>query len=434
MLGWKNIQKILIGNSEMSIPSRFLRITLLLVSLFLFLQLILAAINHQMGSIIVAASGATIFPVLLISLHFSKKERYVKIILFIAACGILSMSWIENAGVLGSTSPFFILTIFAFTAFTPSRYHAWVIGFLLLFYATWLVIEYQYPALIHPYKTPLAHRLDIGNCVLLISFVITTIFSLMVRELERKNKELETQYQAQKVLTETIDSQYQEQIELNTTLDSFIYRSTHDLRAPICSALGLINVARMASSKEEIMRYLTLQEKSLKKLDGFVTDVLFYSHNRQKDIQLQEIDFQDIIATCLGEIESLPQFPKIDFSFNISPDLKVISDKMRMKILFNHLITNAYKYYDATKEAPFLHISIEKKSHFITFIFEDNGIGISQIHLPHIFEMFYRANPKSDGSGIGLYVVQQCMEKIGASITCHSVEGKGTSFFITMPS
>lgn len=434
MLGWKNIQKILIGNSEMSIPSRFLRITLLLVSLFLFLQLILAGINHQMGSVLVVASGATVFPILLVSLHFSKNEKYVKIILFFSACCILSMSWVENAGVLGATSPFFILTIFAFTAFTPSRYHAWVIGFLVIFYATWLVIEYHYPAIIHPYKTPLAHRLDVGNCVLLIAFVITTIFSLMIRELEQKNKELETQYQAQKILAETIDTQYKEQIELNTTLDSFIYRSTHDLRAPICSALGLINVARMADSKDEIMRYLSLQEKSLKKLDSFVTDVLFYSHNRQKDIQLQEIDFQEIIDSCLVEIENLPQFPKLDFRFNISPNLTVISDKMRIKILFNHLITNAYKYYDAAKNDSFLHISVEKKSHFITLIFEDNGIGISQTHLPHIFEMFYRANPKSDGSGIGLYVVQQCMEKIGASITCHSAEGKGTTFFVTIPS
>ena len=96
-------------------------------------------------------------------------------------------------------------------------------------------------------------------------------------------------------------------------------------------------------------------------------------------------------------------------------------------------MSNGIKYADLTKDKPKIEISASSGDDAIAITFRDNGIGIHTDILPHIFEMFYRGNVESSGSGLGLYIVKETVEKLGGTIQVASEFKHFTSFTITLP-
>ncbi|MEM1408499.1 MAG: ATP-binding protein, partial [Bacteroidota bacterium] len=101
--------------------------------------------------------------------------------------------------------------------------------------------------------------------------------------------------------------------------------------------------------------------------------------------------------------------------------------------IFRNLISNAIKYVDPNKDDSFIKLNIVISSASAEIMIIDNGIGISEHTLPKIFDMFYRATESSEGSGIGLYIVKNAIDKLGGSIKINSAEKKGTTFKIKLP-
>jgi signal transduction histidine kinase len=100
-------------------------------------------------------------------------------------------------------------------------------------------------------------------------------------------------------------------------------------------------------------------------------------------------------------------------------------------MIFNNMISNAIKYSDPAKSRKLLNVTI-KVSDKVTMIFEDNGIGMRESLLPYIFNMFYRGTEKSEGAGLGLYIVKEAVEKLEGKIHVESREGVGSVFTITL--
>ncbi len=98
-----------------------------------------------------------------------------------------------------------------------------------------------------------------------------------------------------------------------------------------------------------------------------------------------------------------------------------------------NLISNAIKYRRLENIFSEINIKITIDHLRAEIIFSDNGIGISESNLAKIFEMFYRATEQSDGSGIGLYIVKNAVEKLGGQIYVASRIGQGTRFNIILP-
>ncbi|MBX7242215.1 MAG: HAMP domain-containing histidine kinase [Bacteroidia bacterium] len=423
----------LIGGKDCSIPSKFLRIILIVVSIHFFTHLIMALMGRQMGNLIVTGCGFVFFLSMYLFLYFTGRETPLKVILFIITILMLTGSWLTNAGILGATPVFFILSVFGFIAIVSGRYHIITTGLLLLLYAALNVIEIIHPEWINAYITSTAHRNDVLFSTLIICVVISIVFSLMIRRLENQNQVLEEKVREQFLLSEKIENQYHNQIELNKALDSFVYRSSHDLRAPISSALGLIEITKSATSQEEVEHYLNLQQKSLKKLDTFINDILFYSQNRSKSVQMEPVPLEALINESLIQIQHLPSYHRIRVIRDISLQENILSDPLRLRIIFNNLISNAYKYYDLQKTESYLKISINKKGNNIEIQFEDNGLGIEEELIPRIYDMFFRATYKAEGTGIGLYIVKEAIEKMKGQIHCHSKTSEGTTFTISIP-
>jgi signal transduction histidine kinase len=114
-------------------------------------------------------------------------------------------------------------------------------------------------------------------------------------------------------------------------------------------------------------------------------------------------------------------------------DLAWITDKTRLQIVFFNLISNAIQYQDKFKPTSYIRISCSRTNNQLLLQIEDNGIGIEQAYQDKVFDMFYRATVNSKGSGLGLYIVKEAVEKLGGTISLRSTHGEGTSFTLSLP-
>lgn len=224
-----------------------------------------------------------------------------------------------------------------------------------------------------------------------------------------------------------------ELLKTNKELDNFVYSVSHDLRAPISSVLGLINISKLETDTEKLKHYESLKEKSLLKLDSFIKDILDYSRNSRIEIKPQQTNWQEYITELIKEFEYLPEAKGIDISINIHQEEEFYADKYRIGIIFNNIISNAFRYSDKSKKFRFIKITgnVYKEKACITI--QDNGIGIEKEHQKKIFDMFYRANEESKGSGLGLYILKETLQKINGHVKVSSEFGKGSLFYIEIP-
>ena len=238
----------------------------------------------------------------------------------------------------------------------------------------------------------------------------------------------------QRELLEELTVRYSELKKINTELDRFVYSVTHDLRAPLSSMMGVIEIATDECRDENLSGHLDLIKGSVTKLDDFIKDILDYSINSRSKIKVEEIDFtkmvQDIIRGLkhMGENYSLPEF-----KFNLNEESPFMSDKMRLDIIINNLMSNAIRYQDPLKQPLVISIDVKNDGQWCTICIEDNGIGISQENQEKIFEIFYRVSDKSIGSGLGLYIVKEAVEKLSGEMSLTSELGKGSTFTIRIP-
>ncbi|MFM8912868.1 MAG: PAS domain S-box protein [Flammeovirgaceae bacterium] len=218
----------------------------------------------------------------------------------------------------------------------------------------------------------------------------------------------------------------------NAELDNFVYKVSHDLRAPLSSVLGLVNLARLEGNNDNLGDYVKIIGQKIKQLDGFISDVLSHSKNLKLDLKIEAIDFKQLIDHTFTNLSYLKGVDEMKKSTQIEGS-PFHSDPWRLGEIFRNLISNAIKYRDETKPDPSISINIHSTAQQVSILFSDNGIGIDDTNLPKIFEMFYRASHQSDGSGLGLYIVKNAVDKLGGTITVSSHAGEGTSFELKLP-
>jgi signal transduction histidine kinase len=123
----------------------------------------------------------------------------------------------------------------------------------------------------------------------------------------------------------------------------------------------------------------------------------------------------------------------VSFKEELSKDFIVLSDKVRLKIILNNLLSNALKYHDPEKNDSVVSIQANHSNELLHILVEDNGLGIDSDQLPKIFDMFYRASVNSTGSGLGLYIARETIKKLNGKITAESTPGVGTRFILEIP-
>lgn len=234
-----------------------------------------------------------------------------------------------------------------------------------------------------------------------------------------------------------IRSQNDELTKINSELDRFVYSTSHDLRAPLSSIRGLIQLTEREKNVDEIRHYISLMKTRINNLDKFITDISDYSRNSRTEIVRTRLQVRNVVRHVLEDLSFYPGSESVNVEVNVADDVFISSDITRLQMVIGNLVSNAFKYYDPAKEERFIKISAQaqprQEGDTLAIVIEDNGIGISPDYAPRIFDMFFQAHEKSTGSGLGLYIVKETVEKLGGTIAVDSAVDKGSQFTIRLP-
>ncbi|MEX2335730.1 MAG: HAMP domain-containing sensor histidine kinase [Fulvivirga sp.] len=267
---------------------------------------------------------------------------------------------------------------------------------------------------------------------------IYLVIKIRIIHLKRLNRQLEHVVNAR--TSELVAQREQLQIAnndlrtVNKELDNFVYRSSHDLVAPLKSLKGLIHLAKIDNPDDIQLNYLQIMNSSVIRLEDFIKSILDYSINAKRKIEVQEVNLDQMINDIVSEIKYFEKTEKISLQKEYCKDFTLKSDPNRLKIILSNLIINSVKYHNYEQKQPYIKIYAAHKGDNPAIIkIEDNGQGIPKALLGKIFDMFFRASEKAEGSGLGLYIVKDIVAKLGAEISVESEVDKGTTFTIKIP-
>ena len=235
-------------------------------------------------------------------------------------------------------------------------------------------------------------------------------------------------HEAEQALKESgnvIRKQNEELIKANQELDRFVYSASHDLRSPLSTLTGLINLSKQEKDDRLKSEYLELMNGRIQSMNTFISEIIDYSRNSRVAVARESVNIKALIKSIVDDLYFPIENKTIDFIWEINDDLVVVTDASRIKIVFSNLISNAIKYHDPAKRPSWVKLKAEKTQDKMHLMVEDNGIGIGGGQKDKIFEMFYRAHEHSNGSGLGLYIVKEALAKLDGHIAVESCEGKG---------
>lgn len=233
----------------------------------------------------------------------------------------------------------------------------------------------------------------------------------------------------------TLRKQNEELVKINKELDSFVYSVSHNLRAPLMSVLGLINLVQIENKKgnETMNNYFEMMQHSIHKLDNTLKEILDYSRNARSELNIEEVDTKRMVEDSFERLKYMEGSENISKSIEVENNMPLFSDEYRLSVIINNLVSNAIKYRDVQKDHSVINLRATITDTHLDLIFSDNGIGISPEYLQRIFDMFFRATERSEGAGLGLYIVRETVDKLHGSISVDSKMGEGTTFKIKIP-
>ncbi len=225
----------------------------------------------------------------------------------------------------------------------------------------------------------------------------------------------------------------QELLKLNAELDRFVYNTSHDLKAPLNSILGLVQLMDLSNDVNEVREYSTMVKTRIADLHKFISEVADYSRNATSQITIAKVPVRKVVRDALEKLRYFPDANRLSIQLDIDDALEISTDVTRLQIVLNNLLSNAFKYQDKKKENPFVKVCSDMQGETISITIEDNGLGIPEQHIGKIFEMYSRANDQIEGTGLGLYIVRETIEKLGGTVSVDSKEGQGSKFSIRLP-
>lgn len=221
--------------------------------------------------------------------------------------------------------------------------------------------------------------------------------------------------------------------KINSELDNFVYSVSHDLRTPLLAIKGLVDLVDLhKGDSDENVEFIDLIEGSVDRMDETIKEILDYSRNARTEVNKRRIDLKKIIQEAYADMRFFSKH-QVLLEMNIADDLHFISDESRINTIIRNLMGNAIKYADDSKSDSFVKISARNDHQFVILEIEDNGEGISESSITSVFDMFYRASNKTTGTGLGLYITKEMINKIGGEISIESTVKIGTSIKIVLP-
>ena len=213
----------------------------------------------------------------------------------------------------------------------------------------------------------------------------------------------------------------------------------HDLKSPFNSIIGFSNLLVEKVQNKELTgveKYAEIISKSSLNAMKLLEDLTTWSNAETGTMVFnpQELDINQIISDTEKLLASSFELKSILFYKNIPSDLKIVADKAMISTVFRNLISNAIKF---THKNGAIHLNVEQDKNKLTFSIKDDGVGIPKEVLPKLFifseSVSTRGTDNEKGTGLGLILCKEFVEKHGGKIWVESEEGEGSTFYFTLP-
>ncbi|MTI41673.1 sensor histidine kinase [Fulvivirga lutimaris] len=279
-------------------------------------------------------------------------------------------------------------------------------------------IEYSFSDVLSNTSRKVEGWLRIANVIFVILIVggSGTYFIVLIKRLENSEKEL-------------LENNRKLE-EVNIALDRFAYSVSHDLRAPISSLKGLVDLLKREDEQEKLPVYLNMMIDSLNRQDDYIKNILIHSRNRRMVNDFKQVELSVVVDDILKDLIHYEGMDKVEIKVDL-PD-NVVTDENRLKIVMSNLISNAVKYRD-DKKVPKIEIYSKRQKGGTLITVKDNGIGIEAEHQSKVYNMFFVTNNTNKGTGLGMYIVKDAIQQMNATISLESTFGLGTRFDVFIP-
>jgi signal transduction histidine kinase len=214
-------------------------------------------------------------------------------------------------------------------------------------------------------------------------------------------------------------------------LDTFFYRASHDFRRPLTTFLGLAEVANVTVKDSNAIDLFEKVRTTAVNLDKMLVKLQSISDVGSQELVYKEVMLQEIFDNVCNSYRDEIQKNNIRTSCEISLNTPFISYPAMISIILENLVENAINFcgiYD-----PFIKLHAFQEGSIITIELTDNGVGIPWKYHDKVFDMYFRANERSKGNGLGLYIVKKAVQKLEGTISLKSDKGAGAAFTIMLP-
>lgn len=219
----------------------------------------------------------------------------------------------------------------------------------------------------------------------------------------------------------------------NVEMERFIYTVSHDLRSPLVTIQGFNGFLKSdieRGDNEKVKADLRLIEDAVTKMDLLLSETLELSRIGRVANPPEDVPFEEIVQEAL--LQTSPRIKSAGIEVLVANDLPVVHvDRMRIVEAMVNLIENSLKYRG--EQHPRIDIGYRNEEGETVFFIRDNGIGIDPSQHEKVFELFYKVNKKSEGTGAGLAIVKRIIDVHGGRIWIESELGKGTTVCFTLP-
>jgi signal transduction histidine kinase len=245
-------------------------------------------------------------------------------------------------------------------------------------------------------------------------------------QLAEKNNGLLAEIEGRQVIEKKLNQK-------NEELNTFLYRSSHDLRGPLASIMGLSTIAKNEITDKSATIYFDMIHQSTSKLDHILLDLVQVAQAKQTALLKQEIYLDILLHEVIDSLKFSKDFNKLRIDIKGKGGVVFWSDKSALITIVQNILENAFRYRKKKNDDSFLEIDIDSNEKEIHLNFRDNGIGIPKEMIDKIFEMFFKSNEDANSSGLGLYIVKCAIEKLKGSISVYSDGFSGTEFKVVLP-
>jgi signal transduction histidine kinase len=242
------------------------------------------------------------------------------------------------------------------------------------------------------------------------------------------------------IIAFTITRSFENLAETSRLKSEFINIVSHQLRAPLTNlkwTVELFSSKELKKDAEKEEEYYSSLRENIGRMVELVDDLLIVSKIEQGvyPLRKKELKLESIIDDLISQFKFFAVASNVEIVFKHQPDLpKIFIDTSQIKLAIENLIDNAVRY---TKGGGKVEITIGVKGKDLYCRIKDSGVGIPEADKKYIFQKFFRAEnilrEQTLGSGLGLFISKSIIEKSGGNIWFNSVEGKGTTFYFTLP-